>query len=145
MENIKKVFQDKGVKPTYHRIKIMEYLANSKTHPTADKIYENIVRSIPTVSKTTVYNTLKIFVEKEMISELTITGSETHYDTLDEDHHHFYCMKCKQIYDMESACDYTCSKKEKIDGNEIHSYQCYYKGICKNCLKNTEEKENINN
>ena len=135
MENIKNLFNNKGVKPTFHRIKILEYLMTHENHPTVDKIYEDIVQSIPTVSKTTVYNTLKIFVDKDIITELTITGSETHYDMKDDDHHHFYCTQCKKIYDIEPHCNHDCNMKKIIDGNLINSYQCYYKGICKNCLK----------
>ena len=135
MENIKNLINNKGVKPTFHRIKILEYLMAHKNHPTVDKIYEDIVKSIPTISKTTLYNTLKIFVDKGIITELTITGSETHYDMKHGDHHHFYCTQCKQIFDVHSNCSYDCNMKESVDGNRIDSYQCYYKGICKNCLK----------
>lgn len=135
MENIKNLISHKGVKPTFHRIKILEYLMSHENHPTVDRIFEDIVKSIPTISKTTVYNALKIFVDKDIITELTITGSETHYDIKDESHHHFYCTQCKEIYDIESNCNYDCNVKKKVDGNLINSYQCYYKGICKNCLK----------
>ncbi|MBN2280538.1 MAG: transcriptional repressor [Candidatus Marinimicrobia bacterium] len=145
MNNIKNLIDDKGVKPTYHRIKILEFLQNNKNHPTADKIYEEIVKYIPTISKTTVYNTLKIFVEKEIIEELTITGNETHYELTEDTgpHHHFYCTQCKTIFDIEAECNQECSKKNDIDGNKVQSYQCYYKGICCNCLrKNNNEMNN---
>jgi len=142
MENIKNLIDNKGVKPTYHRIKILEYLQDNMNHPTVDKIYEDIVKSIPTISKTTVYNTLKIFTEKEIILELTITGNETHFEMNDDGnpHHHFYCTDCKTIYDLESECDYNCNTKTDIEGNKVQSYQCYYRGICKECLsKNNPE------
>lgn len=139
MKNIKNLIENKGVKPTLHRIKILEYLQENMSHPTVDRIYEDIVKIIPTISKTTVYNTLKIFVEHEIITELTITGNETHYEMNhdNEQHHHFYCTQCKTIYDIESDCDHQCTKKTEIGGNKINSYQCYYRGICKECLKKT--------
>ncbi|MFP4548043.1 MAG: Fur family transcriptional regulator [Fidelibacterota bacterium] len=140
MQNIKKLIDAKGVKPTLHRIKILEYLMTHENHPTVDRIYEDIVSSIPTISKTTVYNTLKIFVNKDIITELTITGSETHYDIKGDDHHHFYCTQCKKIFDIHSNCNYDCNLKKDIDGNRINTYQCYYKGICKNCLNKTKIK-----
>ena len=117
MNDIKKLIDNKGVKATLHRIKILEYLMKARNHPTVDKMYADIVKNIPTISKTTVYNTLKIFAEKNMVSELTITGSETHYDINDHDHHHFYCIECKNIYDIDSECNYACSEKNEIDGN----------------------------
>jgi len=50
----------KDIKPSYQRIKIFEYLYHEMNHPTADVIFKNLVNDIPTLSKTTVYNTLKI-------------------------------------------------------------------------------------
>ena len=43
------------------RIAIMEYLMDNPIHPSADDIYTALSPSMPTLSKTTVYNTLKLF------------------------------------------------------------------------------------
>ncbi len=50
-----------GIKPSYQRIKIYEYIFNNNIHPTVDNIYKKLLKEIPTLSKTTVYNTLKLF------------------------------------------------------------------------------------
>jgi len=47
------------------------------THPTAEMIYQKIVKDVPTMSKTTVYNTLKLLLEKGLVLGITITGTET--------------------------------------------------------------------
>lgn len=51
------------IKPSVQRIAIMDYLLNHKTHPCIDEIHTALCKEIPTLSKTTVYNTLKLFVE----------------------------------------------------------------------------------
>ncbi|EJX04128.1 iron uptake regulatory protein [gut metagenome] len=63
---------DHGVKPSVQRIAIMDYLLKNRTHPTAEEIYSALVNLIPTLSKTTVYNTLKLFVEQGAALMLTI-------------------------------------------------------------------------
>ena len=49
------------IKPSMQRIAIMDYLFEHKVHPTVDKIFNDLYPQIPTLSKTTVYNTLKLF------------------------------------------------------------------------------------
>ncbi|MCG8501875.1 MAG: transcriptional repressor, partial [Firmicutes bacterium] len=65
------------IKPSYQRIKIFEYLRNTKSHPTVDEIFKEIVQEIPTLSKTTVYNTLSLFIEKGIVTVITIEENET--------------------------------------------------------------------
>ena len=50
-----------NIKPSMQRIAIMEYLMEHPIHPSADDIYTALSPSMPTLSKTTVYNTLKLF------------------------------------------------------------------------------------
>jgi len=135
MKNIKNLIDDKGVKPTYHRIKILEYLVKHENHPTVDIIYEDIISDIPTISKTTVYNTLNLFVEHNLIKALNVTGTETRYDADNDIHHHFLCKKCGGIYNVNAICNFDCEDQSIIDGNEIHEIQSYFKGICKHCLE----------
>ena len=53
-----------NIKPSMQRIAIMNYLMEHKTHPSADEIYTELSPSMPTLSKTTVYNTLRLFSEQ---------------------------------------------------------------------------------
>ena len=53
MEKIKSLLKKKDVKLTYQRIKILDYIKNRKKHPTFEMIYNDLVKEIPTISKTT--------------------------------------------------------------------------------------------
>ena len=55
MQGFKEILSSKGIKPTYQRLKLMKYLKDVCSHPTADIIYKALVREVPTISKTTVY------------------------------------------------------------------------------------------
>lgn len=69
-----------NIKPSVQRIAIMDYLLAHKTHPSIDEIYLALCKDIPTLSKTTVYNTLKLFVEHGAALMLTIDEKNACFD-----------------------------------------------------------------
>ena len=132
------MFKENNLKITPQRLTILKYLDTHRMHPTADEIYSSLKKSIPSLSKTTVYNSLDILKKYGLIQALTICGSEHRYDINHGMHHHFLCKKCGNIIDIDIACpniNKTLEMGHRID--EVHGY---FKGICKNCLK----KENQN-
>ncbi|OPL15479.1 MAG: hypothetical protein AVO39_08010 [delta proteobacterium MLS_D] len=54
---------EKRIRPSFPRLRILEYLLKSREHPGADDVYRALVDDIPTLSKTTVYNALALFEE----------------------------------------------------------------------------------
>ena len=129
----KKLLESKGIKPTVQRLEIMEYVSENKNHPTADQVYRELVKRIPVLSKTTVYNTLNKLAETGLLTPLAITGSEVRFDSLRDSHHHFLCDKCGAIIDLDIKCPHC--EKEKIEGHLIKGIHGHFKGICKNCLR----------
>src|SRR5208337_1463920 len=97
---LKEILLNNGISPSYHRLKIYEYLMNNRTHPSADMIYADIIKYIPTLSKTTIYNTLKTFVEKGIVASVTIENTEVRYDADVSFHGHFKCQTCQCLYDI---------------------------------------------
>ncbi|MCS7151233.1 MAG: transcriptional repressor, partial [Endomicrobia bacterium] len=91
--NIKETLRLRNLKPTIQRIKIYEYMLKHKTHPDVEHIYTALKREIPTISKTTIYNTLKEFTEKGLIIEIP-TEYKLCFDGYTEPHSHFICEEC---------------------------------------------------
>ncbi len=130
-ELAKDILIEKGVSPSYHRLKVLEYLLENRNHPSADDIYRKLIEEIPTLSKTTIYNTLKTFVESGLVESFNILQNEVRYEYNLNPHAHFLCKKCGKIYDLP---DYdNCLKNQIIAGHEIHDHQINLSGICKNC------------
>jgi len=125
-----------GLKPTFPRLKILQYLEKHENHPTVEMIYEELVAEIPTISKTTIYNTLNAFVQKGIIHAVTITGTETRYDVKEGSHHHLLCRSCGRIFDIEVRCPY--EQQIVVDGHRIDQKLGYFKGVCKDCLEKEE-------
>jgi len=126
-----------GVKPSLQRIAIMEYLMNNATHPTADLIYTDLYPYIPTLSKTTVYNTLKLLEEHGAIQVISIDDKNLRYDADISHHAHSKCKLCGCVNDLPLN-DISIFNGLEFDDFIITEYQVYYKGYCKKCneLKN---------
>lgn len=122
------------IKPSVQRMAIMDYLINNRTHPAVDEIYNAISPSIPTLSKTTVYNTLKLFAEQGAVQMLTIDERNVCFDVDTSPHPHFLCKKCGKIYDLFAPELNMEVKACEVDGHRISEIHYYYKGTCKNCL-----------
>jgi len=130
--NIANHLNANNIKPSVQRIKIFEYLYNNKNHPTVDNIYCELADEIPTLSKTTVYNTLKLFIENGITSALTIDGNETRYDAIMKEHAHFKCNECGHIYDVE--INDLKLRNSQLAGFEIGETNIHLIGKCKKCL-----------
>lgn len=136
MNKFKKILKQKNIKPTYHRLKTLEYIVkNMGTHPTAEMIYDALKGEIPTISMTTVYNTMNSFLDKGLVTSVIITGTEVRYDYNTSPHHHFQCRKCGKIFNIDVKCSYATGKKKLVNGHKIEKVHGYFKGICKNCSK----------
>ena len=133
MEQLKNILTEHDLRPSFHRIKVLEYLASHKTHPTPEAIYQDLRAAIPTISRATVYNSLKVFVEKGLATALHVGGEEARYDYRDAGHAHFYCVQCGNLIDIDYQCPSLSLKK--IGNHQITEAQLSFRGICARCVK----------
>lgn len=123
----------RGIVPTIQRVAVWDFLKESKNHPTAEEIYEKLKKRYSTFSKATVYNALEVLKEAGIIQELEVEKGRAHYDPNPHPHHHFYCIQCKRIYDVEIECEV--AKRGEIDGHKIEWVQACFYGICASCRR----------
>lgn len=131
-----------GIKPSVQRVAIMQYLLTHKTHPTVEEIYSALVPNIPTLSKTTVYNTLRLLADSKATLWLNIEDREVRFDGDVSNHMHFKCRKCGRVFDFRTS---DLPEAERVygaafDGFAIDDVQINMKGICAECKK----KEKLN-
>ena len=121
------------VKPSMQRIAIMEFLMEHKTHPSAEDVYAALSDSMPTLSKTTVYNTLRLFADHGAALMLTIDDKNVNFDADTSQHAHFLCKKCGHIYDFHTPVGMNKMKELRSEGHMVEEAHTYYKGVCKEC------------
>ena len=131
IEEVKNYLIEKGVHPSFQRLKIFQHLAGTKEHPTVDTMYHALCQAIPTLSKTTIYNTLNLFQKQGIVIGLTIEDNEVRYDANIEPHAHFKCTKCGKVYDI--PFEYPSLSLEKVSDHKVMERHFYMKGVCKNC------------
>lgn len=131
MNNVGDLLKTNGIKPSYQRIKIYEYLMNTKDHPTVESIYSALNGQIPTLSKTTVYNTLKIFIDKGIAMAITIDDNEVRFDAFIDTHGHFKCQECHKVYDFQ--VNFEGAIGDQLDDFQILEQQMFFYGICRSC------------
>lgn len=132
--SVVKYLNERGIKPSLQRIAIMEYLFEHRTHPTVDMIFNDLNPKMPTLSKTTIYNTLKLFVEKGAVLKLDVDDKEAHYDGDTATPAHFYCLDCGKILDIFPDVIKTDNVPE-LDGLDIVETRVYFKGYCRECAE----------
>jgi Fe2+ or Zn2+ uptake regulation protein len=124
------------IKITPQRLEILKYLDKHRTHPTVDEIFIALKEENPSLSKTTVYNSVDVLKEHGIIQSISISGFEQRYDFKQGMHHHFLCNKCGRITDIDIECPNL--GKMLATGDKIEEVHGYFKGICKKCLRKEE-------
>ncbi|MFD1954324.1 peroxide-responsive transcriptional repressor PerR [Paenibacillus thailandensis] len=123
-----------GVRMTPQRHAILSYLMNSMSHPTADEIYKALSPSFPSMSVATIYNNLRLFVEANLVKELTFGDDSSRFDADMTNHYHAICKKCGSIVDFHypPLLDVeTAASQETGFTVEGHRMEIY--GICGSC------------
>jgi Fe2+ or Zn2+ uptake regulation protein len=132
IKTFKEIFREKGISPSYTRTRIYHYLEDSKNHPTVDEIYTELKEELPTLSKTTVYNVLNLFIEKRLAKLVNMNSSEARYELYEEEHSHFKCDVCGTIYDIPKIK--TNYDHSKLGTFKVKSEEVNLSGICPKCI-----------
>jgi Fur family peroxide stress response transcriptional regulator len=108
-------------------------LKGVKTHPTAEIVYREVKKKLPTISQGTVYRVLNIFKNKGEIQAID-TKDNVHYDADISDHAHFICSECGNVFDVTSDCS-ECGilKNKRTKVGLINSFKINFYGECKQC------------
>jgi Fur family transcriptional regulator, peroxide stress response regulator len=135
-QHIKSYLTKNGIRPLQKRVKIMHYLVSHRNHPTVDVIYNDLVQKINSLSKTTVYNVLNLFIEEGLVNPLNIENNELRYDADTSAHGHFKCKICGGVF------NFVINKEELPDpllnNFRIEHFQYSLKGVCSFCNEKME-------
>lgn len=92
-----------GIAPTPQRVEIAYVLFARREHLSADQILALVNARDAATSKATVYNTLRLLLEKKLIRELVVDPSRIFYDPNTAPHHHFYDVVTGRLTDIPAA------------------------------------------
>ena len=124
---------EKGIRPSYQRLRIFNALAGTKEHPSAETIYRELLPEIPSLSRTTVYSTLALFTQHGLAVQIPIDGEEMRYDADTSEHGHFRCSSCGRVFDFPMAKGSVLP--ELPAGFKADIVQLFCVGTCAACAK----------
>ncbi|MGE0440005.1 MAG: Fur family transcriptional regulator [Gemmatimonadales bacterium] len=125
----------RGLRLTPQREVLIRVLSEAMGHPTADDLVREVRAVLPTVSHATVYRNLQELVREGLIRTLDRAGDAAQFEINPDEHHHFVCRKCGQVWDVYlSAVDVKVNRKRTaIEGFQIDRREVQLHGLCAAC------------
>jgi Fur family peroxide stress response transcriptional regulator len=133
LKSIIEDIENAGLRPSLVRIKVLSYIRSKRNHPSAEMIYADLIDEIPTLSLTSVYNTLLRLESSNLVRLVSVSNTERRYDATMSDHGHFQCRRCGKIIDLD--VEFNTLKSQIPEDYIVFSRDLFIYGICADCRK----------
>jgi Fur family transcriptional regulator, ferric uptake regulator len=95
---------EKGLKMTGQRRVIARVLSEADDHPDVEQVYRRASAIDPRISIATVYRTVKLFEEANILTKLDFGDGRARYEEAPEEHHdHLIDMKSGKVIEFHNA------------------------------------------
>lgn len=118
--DVKGVLQRHGINPTTQRVIIAKVLLSKFDHLSAEQVMSAVNQEKVKVSKATIYNTLKLFVEKGLVHPIIIDPNKVFYDSNITSHYHVYNEDTGDLIDLAPGA-FEINGLPKLPGNTVIS------------------------
>lgn len=136
------LLKEKGLKVTGQRIGVLETLAAfPEEHLTTEEIYDKVRIQYPEIGLATVYRTVQLLLELQLIEKITLDDGCVRYEIAKHiegesghHHHHLVCTACGNVFSFQDDLLEEVEKRiqEKL-GFEVTDHEVKFYGICRNC------------
>ena len=113
---------------------VYNILASTKTHPTADWIYEEARMLMPNISLGTIYRNLHVLANEGKIQELNCDGNQKRFDANSCLHYHFVCKECGAVIDCDIPALPLKENFYNILPGQCDDYRMEFYGTCSQWL-----------
>ena len=124
---------EKVRKHSKKRDAILDCIRQTKSHPTAEWVYQQLKPSFPDLSLGTVYRNLSMFKEENIIQSIGVVNGLERFDYNTDPHAHFICTHCGRVTDLETVELPEAILKQVEQNGTVTSYQLQFTGICSQC------------
>ena len=136
-----------GYKLTPQRQAIVDTILNSVgMHLTVEEIFDIVKKKRPEIGLATVYRTVVLMHEENLITRLDLKDGTARYELTREDehhtHHHLVCIQCSQVLEfMDDLLDPIEEEIGKKYNFKVLDHSLKFYGICNECAKEETFKE----
>ncbi|HHX37903.1 MAG TPA: transcriptional repressor [Clostridiaceae bacterium] len=127
-----KLLQRHGLKVTGIRLAILDYLSETEDHPSSETIYRTLMEQGIHCVPASIYNNVNVLKEKGVLKDLHLGDTEIRYDAMLEPHSHFYCKKCRRVWN--TSIQPPVLEEKILPGFQVDDSELIYHGICSDCL-----------
>ncbi|MCJ7576476.1 MAG: transcriptional repressor [Dehalococcoidia bacterium] len=121
---------------TKQRGAILGLLRGGYCHLTADQVYDEVRKEIPSISKGTVYRNLRVLQEMGLVSELNLNDTVSRFEAKRDGHYHFHCEGCGRVFDINEPINKELDRRiADRTGYKISYHQLEFRGLCHDCRK----------
>ena len=127
-----------GLRLTGARRLVLDVVRGTDAHPTAEAVHQMVRRRLPRVSLGTVYRNLRLLVALGLVKQLPVPHAR--FDGNLSDHHHFTCLACGRIADVDGPLTEPHSRAlvSRVASSGCFSvthHRIEFYGRCAACLK----------
>ncbi len=132
-----------GLKATGPRLMILEAIGNNCHHPTVEQIHASLLDHHPSLSLSTVYETLDVFIRNGLCRRITGAGDCMRVDGTPQDHDHAICWVCRAIFDIDQQWFPLPAPPTRLpNGLLVKGLRLEYDVICTACREAAEGQSN---
>ncbi len=123
-----------GLRLTPQRDVLLRVLSETTGHPTAEDLVREVRRSLPSVSHATVYRNVQELVRAGLVGTLERAGGAVQFEINPDDHHHFVCRTCGQVWDVYlDDFDVRVNRRSSLKGFKVDRREVQLHGLCARC------------
>ena len=133
-----------GYRMTVPRQAIIDVLAGTDKHLSAEDIYMKVHRIYPHVGLTTVYRTLELLTEAGLVLKYDFGDGRARYELKEgpekEHHHHLICTCCKKVVNYSDFMDEEKEFLKRVEKGlekkhdfQIRDHLIQFYGLCAKC------------
>lgn len=123
-----------GLKATGPRIVILEVLEHDRSHPTVEELCEKLRQHYPSVSLSTVYQTLDTFLRVGLCHWVPGGDGRLRVEGATLRHDHALCRVCRTLFDIERTAVPTYAPPMALPhGLVVTDWRIEYEVICPSC------------
>jgi len=128
------LLKESGLKATFQRMNILESI-ESHGHMSIDSIYEEVIKTHPSLSLATIYKNIILMVENAVLTEVPIEGQKSKYELAKVDHIHLVCTQCGEVEDRPHniSADALFTSMTNEENFSLSKQQINLYGVCSQC------------